>query len=81
MFWRSKAILQRPEWSKTRALFNSMGYTDYDLDRPLIGIANSWNQLVPGHINLRQVSDHVAQGIRQGGGTPVEFGSPLVIIE
>ena len=51
-----------------------MGYTDYDLDRPLIGIANSWNQLVPGHINLRQVSDHVAQGIRQGGGTPVEFG-------
>ena len=74
MFWRSKAILQRPEWSKTRALFKSMGYTDYDLDRPLIGIANSWNQLVPGHINLRQVSDHVAQGIRQGGGTPVEFG-------
>ncbi len=74
MFWRSKEILKRPEWSKTRALYKSMGYTNYDLERPLIGIANSWNQLVPGHINLRQVSEHVKQGIRQEGGTPVEFG-------
>ena len=37
MFWRSKAILKRPEWSKTRALFKSMGYSDDDLGRPLIG--------------------------------------------
>jgi len=74
MHWRSKDILKRPEWSKTRALYKSMGYTDYDLDRPLIGIANSWNRLVPGHANLRQVAEHVKQGIRQGGGTPLEFG-------
>jgi len=51
-----------------------MGYSDDDLGRPLIGIANSWNELVPGHINLRKVSDYVRQGIRQAGGTPVEFG-------
>jgi dihydroxy-acid dehydratase len=51
-----------------------MGYSDYDLDRPLIGVANSWNQVVPGHVNLRQVSEHVKQGIHQAGGTPVEFG-------
>ncbi len=74
MHWRSKEILSRPEWSKVRALYKSMGYSDYDLDRPLIGIANSWNQVVPGHVNLRQVSEHVKQGIRQAGGTPVEFG-------
>ncbi len=74
MHWRSKDILSRPEWSKVRALYKSMGYSDYDLDRPLIGIANSWNQVVPGHSNLRQVSEHVKQGIRQAGGTPVEFG-------
>ena len=74
MHWRSKDILERPEWSKTRALYKSMGYSDYDLDRPLIGLANSWNQVVPGHANLRQVSEHVKQGIRQAGGTPVEFG-------
>ena len=51
-----------------------MGYTDQDLDQPLIAIANSWNRVVPGHYNLRQVSEYVQQGIRQAGGTPVEFG-------
>lgn len=71
---RSQAILKRPEWSMHRALYKSMGYTDYDLDRPLIGVANSWNRIVPGHYNLRLVSDYVQQGIRQAGGTPVEFG-------
>ncbi|MEE9120357.1 MAG: dihydroxy-acid dehydratase [Syntrophobacteria bacterium] len=74
MKWRSKDILERPEWSMNRALYKSMGYSDYDLEQPLIGIANSWNRLVPGHYNLNPVSDYVKQGIRQAGGTPVEFG-------
>ncbi len=74
MVWRSKEILEYPEWSHIRALYKSMGYTDHDLDRPLIGIANSWNTVVPGHYNLRQVADAVSAGIRQAGGTPVEFG-------
>jgi dihydroxy-acid dehydratase len=74
MTWRSRQILERPEWSMNRGLFKAMGYSDYDLDRPLIGIANSWNRVVPGHYNLNQVSEFVKQGIRQAGGTPVEFG-------
>ena len=74
MFWRSKEILQRPEWSLVRGLYKSMGYSDYDLERPLIGIANSWNRVVPGHYNLNLVSDYVKQGVHQAGGTPVEFG-------
>ena len=74
MVWRSKNVLSRPEWSMQRALWKSMGYTDYDLDRPLVGIANSWNRAVPGHYNLNLVSDYVKQGIHQAGGTPVEFG-------
>ncbi|MGQ9859893.1 MAG: dihydroxy-acid dehydratase [Thermodesulfobacteriota bacterium] len=74
MTWRSRTILQRPEWSMTRALYKSMGYTDYDLERPLVGVANSWNRVLPGHYNLRLVSEYVQQGIRQAGGTPVEFG-------
>ena len=74
MFWRSKEILQWPDRSMIRGAYKSMGYSDYDLARPMIGIANSWNQVVPGHYNLRQVSDYVKQGIRQAGGTPVEFG-------
>ncbi len=71
---RSHTILQRPNWTKVRALFKSMGYSDVDLDRPLIGIANSWNRLVSGHVNLKQVAEYVSQGILQAGGTPVEFG-------
>ena len=74
MFWRSKDILQWPEGSMIRGLYKSMGYSDYDLTRPMIGVANSWNRVVPGHYNLDLVSDYVKQGIRQAGGTPVEFG-------
>jgi dihydroxy-acid dehydratase len=74
MSWRSKDILKRPEWSLQRTLYKSMGYSDYDLERPLIGIANSWNRVVSGHYNLNLVSDYVKQGIYQAGGTPIEFG-------
>ena len=58
-----------PEWAFVRGLFKSMGYSDYDLARPLVGIANSWNRAVPGHYNLNLVSDYVKQGIFQAGGT------------
>jgi dihydroxy-acid dehydratase len=74
MFWRSKDILQWPQGAPVRGLFKSMGYSDFDLARPLVGIANSWNRLVPGHYNLNLVSEYVKQGIFQAGGTPVEFG-------
>ncbi len=71
---RSHNILFRPEWSMNRAFYKSMGYSDYDIERPMIGIANSWNRVVPGHYNLNQVSEYVKQGVFQAGGTPVEFG-------
>jgi len=74
MMWRSQENLKRPESSMARALWKSMGYSDFDLSRPLIGVANSWNRVVPGHYNLNLVSDYVKQGIAQAGGTPVEFG-------
>jgi dihydroxy-acid dehydratase len=71
---RSQRILRRPEWAIQRAVYKSMGYSDEDLARPLIGIANSWNRVVPGHYNLQLVSEYVKQGILQAAGTPVEFG-------
>ncbi|MFH1058913.1 MAG: dihydroxy-acid dehydratase [Pseudomonadota bacterium] len=71
---RSAGILARPRWSKVRALFKSMGQGDYELARPLIGIANTYNELVPGHYNLRQLAESVRAGILQAGGTPLEFG-------
>ena len=58
-----------------RAIFKCMGATDDDLDnRPLIGIANSWNELVPGHVHLRQIAEYVRKGIHQAGGAVAEFG-------
>ena len=62
---RSQDILTWPEWSMQRAYYKSMGYTDYDLERPLIGIANSWNRVVAGHYNLKLVSEYVKQGVFQ----------------
>ncbi|MCG8564102.1 MAG: dihydroxy-acid dehydratase, partial [Desulfobacterales bacterium] len=71
---RSQAILTRPEWSINRAYYKSMGYSDESLENPIIGIANAWSTTVPGHTNLREVSEAVKAGIWQNGGTPVEFG-------
>ena len=64
-----------PANSPQRALFKSMGFTDFELkDRPLIGIVNSWNNICPGHSNLRELADFVRNGIYAAGGTAVEFG-------
>jgi len=71
---RSQQILTRPEWSINRSYYKSMGYSDDDLEKPIIGIANAWSTTVPGHYNLRQVAASVKEGIRAAGGTPVEFG-------
>ena len=51
-----------------------MGFSDADLEKPIIGIANTFSELVPGSYNLRQVADAVRRGIYAAGGTPVEFG-------
>lgn len=64
---KSQKYLERPAWSAIRGLYKSMGYSDYDLERPMIGIANGWNRANPGHYNLNNVADYVKQGINQGG--------------
>jgi len=63
------------ERAAPRALFKSMGYTDEEMYRPLIGIANSWNEIVPGHIQLDRIAEAVKAGVRMAGGTPMEFGT------
>jgi len=59
-----------------RNVLKSMGYSDDDLTtgRPAIGIANSWNTLIPGHLNFNQISEQVKKGIHRAGGTAYEFG-------
>ncbi len=56
-----------------RSLFYALGYTQEELERPLIGVVNSYNEIVPGHMNLDKITEAVKAGIRAAGGTPVEF--------
>ena len=58
-----------------RALFKAMGYTDAEIRRPLVGIANSANTIIPGHIHLDKIVEAVKAGIYMAGGTPIEFGT------
>ena len=57
-----------------KTLVKANGFSDDDISRPIIGIANSFNEMVPGHNNLRKVAESVKNGIYRAGGTPVEFG-------
>ncbi|MBM4293333.1 MAG: dihydroxy-acid dehydratase [Deltaproteobacteria bacterium] len=57
-----------------RSLLKAMGLTDREIDQPLIGIANSFNELIPGHIHLDKITQAVKAGVRLAGGTPLEFG-------
>ncbi len=56
-----------------RALFKAMGYTEQELEQPLVAVVNSANEIVPGHVHLDRVVEAVKAGVRMGGGTPVEF--------
>jgi len=72
---RSDIMKKGIEKAPHRSLFRAMGYTQAELDRPIIGIANSANEIIPGHIHLDKITEAVKAGIRHAGGTPVEFGT------
>ena len=62
------------DFISNKTCYKACGYTDDDMSRPIIGIANSYNEMVSGHVNLRQLAEQVKYGIYRAGGTPVEFG-------
>ena len=70
---RSDKMKKGIEKAPHRSLFSAMGYLPDELERPIIGVANSANELIPGHIHLHRVSQAVKDGIRLAGGTPMEF--------
>jgi dihydroxy-acid dehydratase len=72
---RSDAMKKGLERAPHRSLFKAMGYTDEDLARPLIGLANSANEVIPGHIHLHRIAQAVKEGIWSAGGTPLEFST------
>jgi dihydroxy-acid dehydratase len=72
---KSDTVKKGIERAPHRALFKAMGYTDEEIKRPLIGVVNSKNEIIPGHMHLDKIAEAVKAGIRMAGGTPVEFGS------
>ncbi|MEG6584590.1 dihydroxy-acid dehydratase [Dendrosporobacter sp. 1207_IL3150] len=72
---RSDIVKKGSTRAAHRALFYSMGYTPQDLDKPLIGVVNAFNEIIPGHIHLRTIAEAAKLGVAAAGGTPVEFPS------
>ena len=75
---KSDAVKKGIEKAPHRALFKSLGLEDDDIAKPLIGIANSYTNIVPGHIHLRTIGEAVKEGILSAGGTPFEFNTIAV---
>jgi dihydroxy-acid dehydratase len=61
-----------------RAMLKGAGFTDSDLERPLVGIANTWTEVTPCNVHLRKLAEAVKQGVRAAGGTPIEFNTIAV---
>ena len=74
----SRVITQGPDRAPSRAMFKAVGLTDEDLNRPLVGVANTWIEVMPCNFHLRRLSAKVKEGIRAAGGTPIEFNTVAV---
>ncbi|MBP1926646.1 dihydroxy-acid dehydratase [Sedimentibacter acidaminivorans] len=70
---RSNSVTKGVQQAPHRSLFNALGYTKEELNKPLIGIVSSQNEIVPGHMNLDKIVDAVKMGVAMAGGTPVVF--------
>ena len=70
---RSEQIKQGVERTPNNSLLYALGYTDEEIARPLVGIVSSYNEIVPGHMNLDKITEAVKAGVRAAGGTPVMF--------
>ncbi|HPI77637.1 MAG TPA: dihydroxy-acid dehydratase [bacterium] len=71
---KSDSVKKGIEKAPHRSLFKALGLTDEEISRPLVGVINSANEIIPGHIHLNTVTEAVKSGIRMAGGTPIEFG-------
>lgn len=70
---RSDVVRKGMQQAPHRSLFNALGMTEEEMERPLIGIVSSYNEIVPGHMNLDKITEAVKLGVAEAGGTPVVF--------
>jgi len=71
----SQVVTDGPNRAPARAMMKAIGFTDEDLSKPLIGVANTWTEIGPCNFHLRALAEHVKAGIRAAGGTPLEFNT------
>ncbi|MBI3885061.1 MAG: dihydroxy-acid dehydratase [Opitutae bacterium] len=71
----SRLVTEGPSRAPARAMLKAVGFTDADLQRPLIGVANTWTEIGPCNFHLRALAEHVKAGVRAAGGTPLEFNT------
>jgi dihydroxy-acid dehydratase len=74
----SHNLLVGPDRAPARAMLKAIGFTDEDLSRPIIGVANTWIEVMPCNFHLRRLSERVKAGIRAAGGTPIEYNTIAV---
>src|SRR5574344_2163858 len=70
---KSDAVTKGMQQAPHRSLFNALGMTKEELERPLVGIVSSYNEIVPGHMNIDKIANAVKMGVAMAGGTPVMF--------
>ena len=75
---RSATILEGPARAAARSYLYGIGYSEEDLARPIIGVANTWTETMPCNFHLRRLAEKVKEGIRAAGGTPMEFNTIAV---
>src|SRR6184192_1204238 len=75
---KSHDLTDGPGRAPARAMLKAVGFTDDDLARPLVGVANTWIEVMPCNFHLRRLSEKVKAGIRAGGGTPIEYNTIAV---
>lgn len=72
---RSETVMKGLDRAPNRSLLHAVGLSGDDFEKPLVAVVNSWNEIVPGHIHLRQISEAVKSGIRAAGSVPLEFNT------
>ena len=74
----SRTVLEGPDRAPARSMLRAVGLKDDDFAKPIIGIANTWTEATPCNVHLRQVAEWVKEGVREAGGTPLEFNTVVV---
>jgi dihydroxy-acid dehydratase len=75
---RSSQILDGRDRAAARAMLKSIGYTDEDLSKPIVGVAHTWIETMPCTFNQRRLAERVKEGIREAGGTPMEYNTVAI---